>query len=183
MTRYIINRILWSIPILIGASIVSFAIIQLPPGDYLNAVMAQMRANGETVDPAQIQVLRDRYGLDSGVIIQYWKWISGIVFSGDFGRSFLYNRPVDDLLWERLGLTFVLAFSSMIFVWVVSFPIGVYSAMRKYSVGDYVMTFIGFLGLATPNFLIALILMYLSLVWFGQSAGGLFSPEYVDAPW
>jgi peptide/nickel transport system permease protein len=183
MTNYIINRILWSLPILLAASVVSFAIIQLPPGDYLNAVMAQMRANGETVDPAQIQVLRDRYGLDDGVVIQYWKWISGIVLRGDFGQSFLYNRPVDDLLWERLGLTFVLAFSSMIFVWLVSFPIGVYSAMRKYSVGDYVMTFIGFLGLATPNFLIALILMYLSLTWFGQSAGGLFSPEYVDAPW
>jgi peptide/nickel transport system permease protein len=183
MGAYIINRILWSIPILIAASVVSFAIIQLPPGDYLNAVMAQMRANGETVDPAQIQVLRDRYGLDDGVVIQYWKWISGIVMHGDFGRSFLYNRPVDDLVWERLGLTFVLAFTSMIFVWLVSFPIGVYSAMRKYSVGDYVMTFIGFLGLATPNFLIALILMYLSFTWFGQSAGGLFSPEYVDAPW
>jgi peptide/nickel transport system permease protein len=183
MGAYIFNRILWSIPILLAASVVSFAIIQLPPGDYLNAVMAQMRANGETVDASQIQVLRDRYGLDDGVIVQYWKWISGIVLRGDFGQSFLYNRPVDELLWERLGLTFVLAFSSMIFVWLVSFPIGVYSAMRKYSVGDYVMTFIGFLGLATPNFLIALILMYFSFTWFGQSAGGLCSPEYVDAPW
>ncbi len=183
MGGYIFNRILWAIPILFGASVLSFAIIQLPPGDYLTAVMAAMRSTGESVEQSQLDFLRERYGLDQPMIVQYWKWISGIILRGDFGQSFIYNRPVDDLLWERLGLTFVLAFSSMIFVWVVSFPIGVYSAMRKYSVGDYVMTFIGFLGLATPNFLIALILMYVSFTVFGTSAGGLFSAQYADAPW
>ncbi|MCV3272305.1 ABC transporter permease [Roseobacter sinensis] len=183
MGGYIFNRVLWAVPILFGASVLSFAIIQLPPGDYLTAVMASMRSTGESVEQSQLVMLRERYGLDDPMIVQYWKWISGIVLRGDFGQSFIYNRPVDELLWERLGLTFVLAFASMIFVWLVAFPIGVYSAMRKYSVGDYVMTFIGFLGLATPNFLIALILMYVSFTVFGTSAGGLFSPEFADAPW
>ena len=183
MTGYILHRIFWTLPILVAASIVSFAIIQLPPGDYLTAVMAAMRSTGESVEQSQIEILRERYGLDDPLIVQYWKWISGIVLRGDFGQSFLYNRPVDELLWERLGLTFLLAFSSMIFIWIVAFPIGVYSAIRKYSIGDYVMTFVGFIGLATPNFLIALVLMYLSSTWFGTTAGGLFSAEYADAPW
>ncbi|WP_227270796.1 ABC transporter permease [Roseobacter weihaiensis] len=183
MLRYIIRRVLWAIPILIGVSIVSFFIIQLPPGNYLTALMASMRATGESVDMSQLQTLSERYGLDEPMIVQYWKWISGIVLRGDFGQSFLYTRPVSDLLWERLGLTFILAFTSMIFVWLIAFPIGVYSAVRKYSIGDYVMTFVGFIGLATPNFLIALILMYVSFTVFGQSAGGLFSPQYLDAPW
>ncbi len=183
MGRYILSRVLWSIPIIFGVSVVSFLIIQLPPGDYMTAAIAAIRATGESVEQGQIEILRDRYGLDQPWVVQYWKWVSGIILRGDFGQSFLYNRPVQDLLWERLGLTFLLAFTAMIFVWLVSFPIGIYSAMRKYSIGDYAMTFVGFIGLATPNFLIALILMYFSFVWFGQSAGGLFSPEYVDAPW
>lgn len=183
MLIYVVRRVLWAVPILIAISVVSFAIIQLPPGDYLTALMATMREQGESVEISQLDALRERYGLDQPWSVQYWKWISGIIFAGDFGQSFLYTRPVADLLWERLGLTFLLAFVSMIFVWVVSFPIGIYSAVRKYSTGDYIATFIGFIGLATPNFLIALVLMYISFVYFGQSAGGLFSPEYIDAPW
>ena len=183
MLDYIVRRILWMIPTLLAISVVSFFIIQLPPGDFLTSAIAMMREQGEAVDAAQLEALRDRYGLDQPFLVQYWKWISGILFAGDFGRSFLYTQPVGDLIWERLGLTFLLSFSSMIFIWVVALPIGIYSAVRKYSVGDYVVTFVGFIGLATPNFLIALILMYLSFTWFGQSVGGLFSPEYVDAPW
>jgi peptide/nickel transport system permease protein len=183
MGRYVIHRMLWAVPILLGISVLSFVVIQLPPGDYLSAMIASMRATGESIDQSQIESLRARYGLDDPMIVQYWKWISGIVLRGDFGQSFLYNRPVSDLLWERLGLTFALAFSAMIFVWVVAFPIGVYSAVRKYSWGDYAVTLVGFLGLATPNFLIALVLMYVSFTVFGQSAGGLFIPDYVDAPW
>ena len=183
MLDYIIRRILWMIPTLLAISVVSFFIIQLPPGDFLTSIIAMMREQGEAVDAAQLEALRDRYGLDQPFYVQYWRWISGILLEGDFGRSFLYTQPVGDLIWERLGLTFLISFSSMIFIWVVALPIGVYSAVRKYSVGDYVVTFIGFIGLATPNFLIALILMYLSFTWFGQSVGGLFSPEYIDAPW
>jgi peptide/nickel transport system permease protein len=183
MLPYIAKRLFWALPTLFAISIVVFVIIQLPPGDYLSALIANMREAGENVDMAQIESLRSEYGLDQPVIVQYWLWFSKIVFEGDFGVSFLYNRPVSDLLWERLGMTFVLAFAGMLFVWLMAFPIGVYSAVRKYSPGDYVASFIGFLGLATPNFVIALVLMYYSFVWFGQSVGGLFSPEFVDAPW
>jgi peptide/nickel transport system permease protein len=183
MLRYILNRLLWAIPTLIAISLVVFFIIQLPPGDYLTALLANMREAGENVDASQIEALRDTYGLDQPFLVQYWLWFSKIVFYGDFGTSFLYNRPVSTLIWERLGMTFVLAFAGMLFVWLLAFPIGVYSAVRKYSTGDYIASFIGFLGLATPNFLIALVLMYYSFIWFGQSVGGLFSPEYVDAPW
>jgi peptide/nickel transport system permease protein len=183
MLRYILNRVMWAVPTLIAISLVVFFIIQLPPGDYLTALLANMREAGENVDPTQIEALRDSYGLDQPFLYQYWLWFSKIVFYGDFGTSFLYNRPVSQLIWERLGMTFLLAFAGMLFVWLLAFPIGVYSAVRKYSTGDYIASFIGFLGLATPNFLIALVLMYYSFVWFGQSVGGLFSPQFVDAPW
>jgi peptide/nickel transport system permease protein len=109
--------------------------------------------------------------------------MQGLIFEGDFGFSFLYNKPVSALIWERLGLTIVLSLSSTVFIWVVAFPIGLYSAVRQYSPGDYIATFFGFLGRATPNFLLALVLMYISVMWFGESVGGLFSPEYEDAPW
>lgn len=183
MLAYCLKRLVWAIPTLFAISLVVFIIIQLPPGDYLTAVMANMRDAGENVDQAQIEALRQTYGLDQPVIVQYWLWISKIVFAGDFGTSFLYDRPVSDLLWERMGFTFLLAFSSMILVWLIAFPIGIYSAVRKYSFGDYVFSFIGFLGLATPNFLIALVLMYFTFVLFGHSVGGLFSPEFENAPW
>jgi peptide/nickel transport system permease protein len=183
MLRYILKRVLWAIPTLVAISMVVFFIIQLPPGDYLTALLANMREAGENVDASQIESLRSTYGLDEPFIVQYWLWFSKIVFAGDFGTSFLYNRPVSQLIWERLGMTFLLAFAGMLFVWLLAFPIGIYSAVRKYSPGDYLASFVGFLGLATPNFLIALVLMYYSFVWFGQSVGGLFSPEYVDAPW
>jgi peptide/nickel transport system permease protein len=183
MLRYVLHRLMWAIPTLIAISMVVFFIIQLPPGDYLTALLANMREAGENVDSSQIEALRESYGLDQPFLYQYWLWFSKIIFAGDFGTSFLYNRPVSTLIWERLGMTFVLAFAGMLFVWLLAFPIGVYSAVRKYSTGDYIASFIGFLGLATPNFLIALVLMYYSFVWFGQSVGGLFSPEFVDAPW
>jgi peptide/nickel transport system permease protein len=183
MLRYCLRRLVWAIPTLFAISLVVFVIIQLPPGDYLTAVMANMRDSGETVDTAQLEAMRASYGLDQPVIYQYWLWISKIVFAGDFGTSFLYDRPVAELLWDRMGFTFLLAFTSMILVWLIAFPIGVYSAVRKYSIGDYVVSFVGFLGLATPNFLIALVLMYFSFLWFGQSVGGLFSPEFENAPW
>ena len=142
-----------------------------------------MAEQGETIDSAQLAALKQRYGLDQPFYVQYWKWISGIVFRGDFGQSFEWNRPVNTLIWDRLGLTFILSLSTLVFVWAVAIPVGIYSAVRKYSLGDYVATFLGFIGLATPNFLIALVLLYVSFKYFGQSVGGLFSPEYIDAPW
>ncbi|MDQ3397857.1 MAG: ABC transporter permease [Deinococcota bacterium] len=183
MLEYIIRRILYMIPTVFAISVVAFFIIQLPPGDYLTSLVAGMAEQGETVDSATLAALRERYGLGQPFYVQYYKWISGILLRGDFGQSFEWNRPVNTLIWDRLALSFMLSFSTLLFIWVVAFPIGIYSAVRKYSAGDYIATFIGFIGLATPNFLLALVFMYVSFAYFGQSVGGLFSPQYVDAPW
>lgn len=183
MPEYIVRRILYMIPTLFAISVVSFVIIQLPPGDYLTSLVAGMAEQGESIDSAQLAALKARYGLDQPWYVQYWKWISGILFRGDFGQSFEWNRPVNTLIWDRLGLTFILSLSTLLFVWAVAIPVGIFSAVRKYSAGDYVATFLGFIGLATPNFLLALVFMYISFKYFGQSVGGLFSPEYQDAPW
>ena len=183
MTSYVLRRILYMIPTLFFISLVSFYIIQLPPGDYLSSMASAMSAQGESVNQAQLEALKARYGFDQPIYVQYWKWITGILTRGDFGQSFEWNRPVSSLIWARLGITMGLSLLSTLFIWAVAFPIGIYSATNKYSVGDYVATFIGFIGLATPNFLIALILMYIGFKYFGQSPGGLFSPEYVGAPW
>ena len=183
MLTYIIRRTVYMIPTLIAISMVTFIIIQLPPGDYLTTVVAQMSAEGATIDEATLAALKQRYGLGEPIYVQYWKWITGILLRGDFGQSFEYGQPVSSLIWSRLGLTFILSLSTLVFIWAVAIPIGIYSAVRKYSLGDYVATFLGFIGLATPNFLLALIFLYISTKYFGQSVGGLFSPEYVDAPW
>lgn len=183
MLQFILRRLVFLIPTLIAISLVMFVIIQLPPGDYLTTLVAAMASQGENVDQAALTALRERYGLGQPIYVQYWKWISGIVLRGDFGRSFGWNMPVADLIWGRLALTFVLSLTTLLFVWIVSFPIGVYSAVRQYSPGDYIATFFGFLGVATPNFLLALVLMYVAFKYFNQSVGGLFSPEYQEAPW
>jgi len=183
MLRYIIKRIIYMIPTLFGLSLIAFMIIQLPPGDYVTSMIASMRDSGANVDPQQVERLREIYGFNDPIWVQYLKWISGILFRGDFGFSFEWNRPVADLIWERMGSTLAISLASLLFVWAVALPIGIYSAVRRHSVGDYVFTFIGFIGLAVPNFILALTLMYLSYRFFGQSVGGLFSPQYVDAPW
>ncbi|NOZ27671.1 MAG: ABC transporter permease [Chloroflexi bacterium] len=183
MLQYIARRLLLMIPTIIAISIVTFIIIQLPPGDYLTSLVANMALQGEDVDQAALEMLKTRYGLGQPVYMQYLKWVWGIISRGDFGQSFEWNKPVTDLIWERLALTFVLSLSTLLFTWIVAFPIGIYSAVRQYSLGDYVFTFLGFIGLATPNFLLALVLMYISFKYFNQSVGGLFSPEFVEAPW
>jgi peptide/nickel transport system permease protein len=183
MLRYLIKRVLYMIPTLIAISIVSFAIIQLPPGDFLDSYIAGLEAQGERVDQSQVDAMRLRYGLDEPVYIQYFKWISNILRHGDFGRSFQWGRPVSELLTERLPLSTLIEICSLVFIYLVAFPIGIYSAVRKYSIGDYAFTFMGFIGLAIPSFLLALVLMWISLSVFGQSVGGLFSPEYETAPW
>jgi peptide/nickel transport system permease protein len=183
MLQFILKRLLFMIPTLFAITIVAFIIIQLPPGDYLTTLVASLASQGEQVDQAALQALRERYGLGQPIYVQYYKWISSIILRGDFGQSFAWNMPVADLLWERLMLTIILSFAGLIFVWIVAFPIGIFSAVKQYTLGDYVATFIGFVGLATPSFLIALVLMYISFKYFNQSVGGLFSPEYQEAPW
>ena len=183
MLGYVIKRLVYMIPTLIGMSIIAFLIIQLPPGDYVTSLIASMSDNGQNADPAQIEAMRRAYGFDDPGWLQYWKGVSGILSRGDFGYSFEWNRPVADLIWERMGSTLAISLASLLFVWAVSLPIGIYSAMRRHSVGDYAFTFLGFIGLAVPNFILALTLMYVSYKFMGQSVGGLFSPEYVEAPW
>jgi peptide/nickel transport system permease protein len=183
MLGFIVKRILYMIPTLFGMSLISFMIIQLPPGDYLTSMIATMSDSGQTVDPAQIEKLKEIYGFDDPFYIQYFKWIWGIVSRGDFGYSFEWGQPVSGLIWARMGSTLIISLLSLLFVWVVSLPIGIYSAVRRHSVGDHVFTFLGFIGLAVPNFILALTLMYVAYKYLGQSVGGLISPEYAEAPW
>jgi len=182
LARYILERILYAIPTLILISIVSFTIIQLPPGDFLTSYIAQLSQAGQTVDEATIATLTKRYGLDQPIYVQYFKWVWGMLH-GDFGQSFEWNRPVNTLIWERLSLTVAISLCTLIFTWIVAFPIGLYSATRQYSAGDYFVSFLGFIGIAIPQFMLALILMWIAYSYFGQSVGGLFSPKYVEAAW
>jgi peptide/nickel transport system permease protein len=170
------------IPTLLIISIISFVLIQLPPGDYLTSYIVALEEAGDMIDMEAVAGLRERYGLDRPIAEQYILWMSGI-FQGDFGYSFTLRMPVSDVIWERLGLTLAVTLSSLFFSWIVAFPIGFYSAVNKHSFGDYFFTFIGFIGLSIPNFMLALILMYVSFRYLGLSVGGLFSSEYIDAPW
>ncbi|WP_343560889.1 ABC transporter permease [Kiloniella sp. b19] len=182
MLNYIINRILTMIPTLLAISIIIFTIIQLPPGDFLETQIAEMQAQGENVDLEKIEYLRKEYGLDQPPYLQYLGWIAGFV-QGDLGYSFEHELPVTEVIGDRMLLTLVVAFASTIFTYVVAFPIGIYSAVKQYSVGDYIVSVVGFIGLATPNFMLALILLYSANVWFGTSIGGLMDPQYVGEPW
>ena len=170
------------IPTLFAISIITFVIIQLPPGDYLSTYIAELQSQGENVDIAKIESLRAQYGLDKSMVEQYCFWVLGLL-QGDLGFSFEYQLPVSEVVGDRLLLTLILNFTTIIFIWLVSFPIGIYSATHQYSWGDYGLTFVGFIGLATPNFLLALILLYFANVWFGTSIGGLMDPIYIDQPW
>jgi peptide/nickel transport system permease protein len=182
MLTYILRRIIIMIPTLIVISIISFIIIQLPPGDFLTTYIATLGQSGDFVDQAEIEALKKRYNLDKPMILQYVGWISGFT-RGDFGYSFQWSRPVKDVIGDRLTLTLVVAIASMVFTWIVALPIGFYSAVRQYSLGDYFFTGLGFIGLSTPNFMLALILMYVGFQYFGTDVGGLFSREMSRAPW
>lgn len=183
MVIYILRRVTYMIPTLFLISLVAFLIIQLPPGDFLDSLVAQMAAQGGSVDKAQLAALKARYALDQPIFVQYGHWIWNIIAHQDFGQSFGWNRPVATLIGERLPLTVTFGLATVLFTWIVAIPIGIYSAVRQYSVGDYAFTTIGFLGLATPNFLLALVFMYIGFKYFGQSVGGLFSPAYQNAEW
>jgi len=169
------------LPTLFLISILAFVIIQLPPGDYLTTYIMQLESTGALVDQAKIEELTLRYGLDKPMYVQYLSWVGGI-FHGDFGYSFEWSRPVGDLIWNRLGLTLVVSLVTLLFTWVVSFLAGIYSATHQYTLGDYLISTLGFIGLAVPNFMLALILMWFAYSAFGLSIGGLFSPEYGQAP-
>ena len=183
MLLFIVKRLLWMLPFLVAISFLSFVLIQLPPGDYVTTYIATLAASNEVIDQNTAADLRNRFGLDQPMIVQYWKWLSSIVFHGDFGLSFEWQQPVGDLIWERMALTLVLTFSALLVTWGVALPVGVFSAVKKYSIADYVVTFVSFVGLAVPSFLLALVLMYVAAVKFGQSVGGLFSEQYLTAPW
>jgi peptide/nickel transport system permease protein len=182
MLAFIIRRTIAMVLTLFAVSIVAFAIIQLPPGDYLTSYIAALSATGDQVDPRVIENLRVQYGLGEPFYVQYFKWITGVL-QGNFGHSFEWKRPVWELIWGRLGNSVMVEGLAVIVMWFIALPIGIYAAVRKYSLGDYLATVAGFIGLAVPNFFFALILMYLAYVWFGTTMGGLFSPEFETARW
>ncbi len=181
MLGYIARRILIMIPTLVAISAVSFVIIQLPPGDFLTTMINEQLSRGENADMNQVELLRRTYGLDRPLVVQYFSWVFGIL-QGDFGYSFEHELPVSDIVGDRVFLTIVLTAATTLFIWIVAFPIGIYSATHQYSWGDYGLTFLGFIGLATPNFLLALVLLYFANVQFGISIGGLMDPTYIDQP-
>lgn len=183
MLSFLFKRLLLFIPTVFVISVVTFILIQLPPGDYISSYAAQLEASGQEASEQLLTGLRQRYGLDQPIYVQYFKWISNIVLKGDFGHSMQWNRPVTDLIWERIAWTFAISFVTIIFTWIVAFPIGIYSAMNQYSPFDYLFTFVGFVGQGVPDFLLALVLMWIGFTVFGQDVGGLFSEPFRSAPW
>jgi len=182
MAAYVARRFLFMLVLLLMASVVAFLIIALPPGDYMTSYILRLEAQGEQVGREEALALRRQYGLDQPLYIQYYKWMGRLV-QGDMGMSFEWNKPVKEVIGERLGMTLVVAFATMILTYVLAVPIGIYSAVRQYSPGDYVVTVFGFAGVSTPNFLLALILMVFAYRTFDVSIGGLYSLEYIGQPW
>lgn len=183
MIAFILRRALLAIPTLIFISFISFVIIQLPPGDYVSAYAAELRRMGDYISPLQEAAMREQMGLNDPLLVQYWRWISGIVFRGDFGYSLDWNAPVSSLIWDRLGLTLAISSASLVITWLIAIPVGVYSATRQYSFFDYLFTIFGFLGKGVPDFLLALVLMWLAFAYMNLHVGGLFSPQFQNAPW
>jgi len=182
MVSYIIRRVAYSLVLLALVSFAGFLIIELPPGDFLTQHLAELQARGDRSAEQRIAELKARYGLDKPLLTRYWIWITHFV-QGDFGRSFRYDRPVNELIGQRIALTAALALASMILTWLIAIPIGIYSATHQYSLGDQIFTTISFIGLGLPGFLVALIILFFAVFFFDQEIGGLFSREYVDAPW
>ncbi|KAA0695662.1 ABC transporter permease [Neorhizobium sp. P12A] len=181
MLRYILWRIAAMVPTLLIISVLVFTIIQLPPGDFFESQIAELQAQGETANLQEIQDLRHEYGLDRPMVLQYAYWVAGMLH-GDFGYSFEYQLPVSDVVGDRLWLTILVSFTTILVTWLIAFPIGIYSATHQYSWGDYGLTLFGLLGIAIPNFMLALILMYFANVWFGVSIGHLMDQQYLSQP-
>jgi peptide/nickel transport system permease protein len=182
MLAFIARRLVYMVSTLVLISFVGFLIINLPPGSYIDVFQAQRQLQGTHTAEAELEALKRRYGLDKPVPVQYWIWVRGFV-RGDFGRSFEFNREVSELIWERLGFTVAIATGSLLFIWLVAIPIGIYTATHQYKLGDNVATIVGMAGLSIPDFMLALVLMVVIQRLFGFTVGGLFSREYVDAPW
>ena len=182
MLAYFVRRVFIGLGTLWVVSLIAFTIIQLPAGDYITSYIAGLETLGDIVSDEEAETLREEYGLNRPVYIQYSKWMLQ-VGQGNFGLSMEYQLPVGDLIGERLLMTIVVALAAVFFVWLMALPIGIYSAVKQYSVGDYTFTFIGFLGLAVPNFLLALVLLYFSFKYLDANVAGLFSPQYFSAPW
>ena len=183
MFAYIARRVLLMIPTLFLISVISFIAIQLPPGDFMTSYVAGLRTMGENIEQEAIDNLRARYGLGEPVYVQYYKWMSGIILRGDWGQSMEWQKPVKELIGERILLTIVLSLVSLLVSWFIAIPIGVYSATHQYSIPDYVMSVISFIGVGVPGFLLALIVMYFAQTQLGMNVGGLFSQKYINAPW
>ena len=181
MIRYIVLRILTMIPTLFLISILVFTIIELPPGDYFESYIAELRVLGEEADLAEIEVLRERYGFDRSQVVRYFWWVGGML-TGDFGYSFEYRLPVNEVVGDRLWLTVLLSTVTILFTWALAFPIGIYSATHQYSWGDYGLTFLGLIGIAVPNFMLALVMMYFANQWFGVSIGNLMDRQFLNEP-
>lgn len=181
MLGYFVRRVFLALGTAWVVSVISFIIIQLPPGDYVTSYIAQLESTGEVQEGLE-EMLRDEYGLDRPIAYQYLRWMNQML-RGNFGMSMEYNLPVKAVIGDRMTLTIVVALAATMLVWMMALPIGIYSAVKQYSVGDYTVTFIGFIGLAIPNFLLALVLMYLAFRYFNANISGLFSNEYFDAPW
>lgn len=182
MLQYIIKRLLLLPILLFIFSIIAFAIIQAPPGDFVTSYIAELSASGSSMDQAQVDALREQYGLDQPMVVQYFKWI-GSILQGDLGVSLDWKKPNAELIGERLALTLLLGLFTFLFTWAVAIPIGIYSATHQYSFLDYFFTIFNYFGIATPTFMTALVVMWLAFKYFGVSVTGLFSPEYIDAPW
>lgn len=182
MFHYVLKRLAVMLPTLLVISFIIFVIIQLPPGDYLETHIAELESQGESVDPEKIEFLRRQYGLDQPFMVQYARWVGGF-FHGDWGYSFEHDLPVREVIGDRILLTILVSIATIVFTWIIAFPIGIYSATHQYSWGDYGLTLLGFIGLATPNFLLALVMLYLANIWFGTSIGGLMDPQYLGQPW
>ena len=182
MLNYLLRRALYAVMAIWAVSIISFFIINLPPGDYVTSYIAQLQNTGSIVLADEADNLREFYGINKPLYVQYGKWINQIAH-GNLGYSFEFGLPVNDVIGERLILTMILALVTVVFIWIVAIPIGIFSAGQQYSIWDHTFTFFGFIGLAVPDFLLALIMMYMSFVLFDFSIGGLFSPDYVAVGW
>lgn len=182
MLAYLVRRLILAVLTTWAVSVLAYVVIELPPGDYITSYIAQMSSSGSFVSAQEAEALRQQYGLDQPLYIQYLRWM-GMVLQGNFGMALEYGRPVAEVIGDRLWLTMVVSVGAIIFTWFVALPIGIYSAVRQYSIGDYIATFVGFIGLAVPSFMLALILMYFGFTLFNANIGGLFSDELAEAPW
>jgi peptide/nickel transport system permease protein len=183
MISYLTRRVFAGLLTIWAASILSFLVIQLPPGDYVTSYVARLQATGTMISMEEAEALRQQYGLDQPIYVQYLKW-AGLMLQGNFGMAMEYNRPVLEVIGDRLALTMIVSIAAVIFIWGLALPIGIYSAVYKYSAGDYFFTFLAFLGIGIPNFMLALVIMYVGFKYFNvQNIGGLFSPDYLSAPW